>query len=53
MKMPSEITQLSVAIKHITEPTKLSIVGKQKRCRMKTEHLEKVPIAGLAIAFKN
>ena len=53
MKMPCEISQLSVAIKPSTEPTKLSIVGKQKRCWMKTEHLEKVLIAGLATAFKN
>jgi predicted transposase YbfD/YdcC len=35
------------------EPTKLSIVGKQKRCWMKTEHLEKVLIAGLSMAVKN
>ena len=35
------------------EPTKLSIVGKQKRCWMKTEHLEKVLIAGLSMPLKN
>lgn len=35
------------------EPTKLSIVGKQKRCWMKTEHLEKVLIAGLSVSLKN
>ena len=34
------------------EPTKLSIAGKQKRCWMKTEHLEKVLIAGLSISIK-
>ena len=35
------------------EPTKLSIVGKQRRCWMKTEHLEKVLIAGIQSAVEN
>lgn len=35
------------------EPTKFSIVGKQTRCWMKTEHLEKVLIAGLSMSVKN
>ena len=35
------------------EPTKLSIVGKQRRCWMKTEHLEKVLIAGISAMVKN
>lgn len=35
------------------EPTKLSIVGKQRRCWMKTEHLEKVLKAGISELMKN
>lgn len=35
------------------EPTKLSIVGKQKRCWMKTAHLEKVLIAGISAVANN
>ncbi|MGB5854929.1 MAG: ISAs1 family transposase [Oceanisphaera sp.] len=35
------------------EPTKLSIAGKQRRCWMKTEHLEKVLIAGISSMAKN
>jgi predicted transposase YbfD/YdcC len=35
------------------ETTRLSIAGKQKRCWMKTEHLEKVLIAGISALVKN
>lgn len=35
------------------EPTKLSIVGKQRRCWMKAGNLEKVLAAGLSSAVKN
>ncbi|MBO1520776.1 ISAs1 family transposase [Oceanisphaera pacifica] len=35
------------------EPTKLSIVGKQRRCWMKTAHLEKVLMAGISSMVKN
>ncbi len=35
------------------ESTKLSIIAKQKRCWMKTEHLEKVLIAGIMGLAKN
>lgn len=34
------------------EPTKLSIVGKQKRCLMNPQHLEKVLLAGLCRSTK-
>jgi hypothetical protein len=34
------------------EPTKLSIVGKRKRCLMNPEFLEKVLIAGLCASTK-
>ncbi|MGO4999265.1 ISAs1 family transposase [Oceanisphaera sp. W20_SRM_FM3] len=35
------------------EPTKLSLVGKQRRCWMKMEHLEKVLIAGISSMVKD
>lgn len=35
------------------EPTKLSIVGKQKRCMMNTTMLEAVLSAGFSQAVKN
>ncbi|MGK0411393.1 MAG: hypothetical protein ACJASB_003594 [Shewanella psychromarinicola] len=34
------------------EPTKVSIVGKRKRCLMNPEFLEKVLIAGLCVPTK-
>lgn len=35
------------------EPSKLSIVGKQRRCWMKTDHLEKVLKAGISKLIEN